>query len=162
MNSYILPVLDIFFDHLSTSHYLSEVLRATHHLCGTPADHIYGIIVKMSSSLGSHTEGLGKQLDKRHMVCLDNCDSSVVPVGQHLPGVGVFMASSSPEAHSVYSGSRCWEHWLTDSALCIEHLALWQAVLSTVFLKVPQHFCHYGEMKPEDISRYNQISAQSG
>lgn len=49
------------FNHLSTSHYWSEVLRATHHLCGTPAGHIYGIIMKMSSSLGSLTEGLGKQ-----------------------------------------------------------------------------------------------------
>lgn len=115
------------FNHLSTSHYWSEVLRATHRLCGTPAGHIYGIIMKTSSSLGSLTEGLGKQLDKRHMVCLDNCDSSVVPVGQQLPGVGVVMASSSPEAHNVYSGSKCWEHRFTDSALCVEHLALWQA-----------------------------------
>lgn len=68
-----------------------------------------------------------RETDKRHMVCLDNCDSSVVPVGQQLPGVRVVMASSSPEAHNVYSGSKCWEHQFTDSALCVEHLALWQA-----------------------------------
>lgn len=154
MNSYILPVLD------STSHYRSEVLRATHRPCGTPADHIYGVIVKTSSSLGSHTEGLGKQA--RDTWCPRIIVTPVVPVGQQLPGVGVVMASSSPEAHDAYSGSECWEHRLTDSTLCVEHLALWQAVLSAVSLKVPQQFCHYGEMRPEDISRYNQIAAQSG
>ena len=62
----------------------------------------------------------------------------VFPVGQQLPGGDVVMASSSPEAHDVYSGSECWEHQLTDSALCVEHLALWQAMLSIVSLKVPQ------------------------
>lgn len=69
------------------------------------------------------------------MACLDNCDSSVVPVGQQRLGVGAVMTSSSAEAHSVYSGSKCWEHRFTGSALCVEHLALWQAVLSTVSLK---------------------------